>query len=339
MHDMARLRQRLKTLYHLLIDMRRYVLARLRKEKPFWRPHHYLHFELTPGFTSPNGPVHHNTMGFRGPDIGEKGENTLRFVCMGESVTYCPGLPHEQTYPTIMGKHLQASMPECDVEVVNAAVPGYNTAENLINFIFKIEPLKPDFVVFMESINDLPVRQYPRVQRDNSGFCLPWGRGKSIKGLGDIATFFRMQDSVQYQVRNMFDRDRSKHHILNHSAKHYEANLRDLIAVCRANKCGILLVKPRYRELNGTPADADTTDPLSFGVYQNRAAIDALARDVNVPVLDMVDIMPPPPWSRMEPNDYYLDSVHFSAKGAEHFGVAVANYILDNNLIVDGGKD
>jgi len=332
---MSLILRRLRTLTNLIKDIARFTIKRLNNETPYFRPHHYLSFEITPGLFNPRGPISHNALGFRGPEIEEKTDDTLRIVCMGESVTYCPGLSHEESYPFRVELYLKEHLENKNknIEVINAAVPGYNTAENLINFIFKIEPLKPDLVVFFETINDLPSRQYPEVQRDNSGYCLFPGAKKNIRSLRDIVKYFKMQDSVQYQFRNMFDPERSKDYLFSHNAEHYEANLRDLIAVCRANKCEILLIKPRYRDLNGTAEDAKTQDPLSYGVYLNRVAIDNLQKTENVAVLDMMEHMPPPPFSRAQANEYYADSVHLSAVGANRFGTVIAKHILDNDLL------
>jgi hypothetical protein len=81
------------------------------------RPHHYLHFELVPGYRSPDGAATHNSYGFRGKEFTiKKPVGAKRVVCIGESTTYCTGIKDAQTWPERLSEKLGA-------EVINAGVP------------------------------------------------------------------------------------------------------------------------------------------------------------------------------------------------------------------------
>jgi lysophospholipase L1-like esterase len=95
----------------------------------------------------------------------------------------------------------------------------------------------------------------------------------------------------------------------------------------------VLAILPRYRELTGATADFEADDPYSWAVAQHRQAVREVSLDFGHQVLDMIDKMPPPPWSKGEGSDtHYADSVHFTAKGAELFADIVANKILNSGI-------
>src|SRR5437762_1517095 len=78
-------------------------------------------------------PVKINSLGFR--DDREyalaKGPRTFRVLVLGDSVTFGHGSVYEQTYPYLLEQRLRAWRPDVDWQVWNAAVPGYNTSQEL----------------------------------------------------------------------------------------------------------------------------------------------------------------------------------------------------------------
>jgi lysophospholipase L1-like esterase len=111
----------------------------------------------TPRPGSSVGGIHINSLGFRGPEITvPKPEGTVRIAFLGAWTTYCAEIPNnELVWPHLVVAELQQQFPQSRFDYVNAAVPGYSTAESLRNLELRVAPLEPDVVVIYHATNDL----------------------------------------------------------------------------------------------------------------------------------------------------------------------------------------
>jgi hypothetical protein len=116
-------------------------------------------------------PVHINALGLRDPreyDLAKK-PNTYRILVLGDSVTFGHGSVYEHTYPYLVEQQLKAWRPDVDWQVWNAAVPGYNTSQELAQLLEVGPRFKPDLVVVGFYENDLldnrAVPEPPRTKR------------------------------------------------------------------------------------------------------------------------------------------------------------------------------
>lgn len=91
-----------------------------------------------------------NSLGMRDdePRI-PKPPGTFRVLCLGDSVTLGPGVPHELIFPTRLGAQLGQG-----VDVVIAAVAGWNTVAESRFLERHIASLAPDLIVLTYVIND-----------------------------------------------------------------------------------------------------------------------------------------------------------------------------------------
>lgn len=101
---------------------------------------------------SVNGrPVSINSLGFRGrePD----GDDVV-IVCLGDSVTFgWDASDDNHTYPAQLERYLL----QCGIysDVINAAMPGWNTMQLMDLYVTDIAALKPDYVVILAGWNDI----------------------------------------------------------------------------------------------------------------------------------------------------------------------------------------
>ena len=98
-----------------------------------------------------------NSQGFRGPELDvPKPSNLLRIGFIGASTTYCSEVSsNEMTWPALVSRGLESSIPNLKVEYINAGVSGYSTENSLINLEKRVIPLEPDIVVIYHATNDL----------------------------------------------------------------------------------------------------------------------------------------------------------------------------------------
>lgn len=126
-------------------------------------------YELLPGLSVRfmDQPVTTNARGFRDRTIAfEKPARTVRIVGLGDSIMFGWGVREEEGYLRVLGRLLQAKYPANTWEVVNTAVPGYNT-------VMEVETLKekglrhqPDLVVIQYVRNDLSLPNFIVDRRD-----------------------------------------------------------------------------------------------------------------------------------------------------------------------------
>lgn len=111
-------------------------------------------------------PVHVNSLGLRDPREYElaKKPNTFRILVLGDSVTFGHGSVYGTTYPYLLEQRLRVWKPDVDWQVWNAAVPGYNTSQELAQLLELGPRFQPDLVVVGFFENDIV---------DNTPFARP----------------------------------------------------------------------------------------------------------------------------------------------------------------------
>jgi lysophospholipase L1-like esterase len=109
-----------------------------------------------------------NAEGFRSDyPVTAKQTNTLRIVCLGDSVTFGyrvpPVWPEKPTefnpewlpYPMLLEKHLRAANQNRKIEVITMAVPGYSSHQGLVWLRRDIDFLQPDILIASFGWNDV----------------------------------------------------------------------------------------------------------------------------------------------------------------------------------------
>ena len=98
-----------------------------------------------------------NSCGFKGAEFKLKKDSDLyRIVCFGGSTT------DVSDYPTKLADILKDEYTPSGkkFEVINAAVPGWNTTQSLIQFITRVIYLEPDVIIIYHGINDHTMKPY-----------------------------------------------------------------------------------------------------------------------------------------------------------------------------------
>src|SRR4030095_3147421 len=86
------------------------------------------------------------THGFRGAPLAPKSPVTFRIACIGDSITYGDGLGESQTMPVMLQRILQARYPRRRIDVLNAGVLQYTSAETFAALALRVLDYKPDIV-------------------------------------------------------------------------------------------------------------------------------------------------------------------------------------------------
>ena len=104
-----------------------------------------------------DGFVTTNSIGFRGADIEmPKPAGRFRIVVLGDSVTFGWGVNDADTFCARMEQFVHSRMPDSDVEIVNLAVPGYGTRQEVVMLERYLARLQPNLVLLGFYANDVP---------------------------------------------------------------------------------------------------------------------------------------------------------------------------------------
>lgn len=310
------------------------------------QPHHYMVFELTPNYQSDDGQTTHNRHGFRGPAFEPiKPEGVYRIVCMGESTTYCTGVRDDETYPIRLQHHLAPGFPRGRLEVINAAVPAYTSAENVIQFIFRVQPLAPDLIIYFFAHNDLTARRSPQLSRDYREFTKVWGDpiwGDYIKPSrwpAWLTGIFRRRRKIDHAVgiarlaRHYNRLDYAN--IPSNTTAHFRDNLRTLAALARFWNIQMMFILPSYPPV--TPKMKGNKKLRAEATEEHRRIAAAVASEFDAWQLDLGTHTGPgsggPPRE-----DLYFDPSHLNSKGCDWVGKLAAEFVSARLLSSDASK-
>lgn len=137
------------------------------------RPHaeRRISYELIPDMsvTFQGVPVRTDAQGFRchpSPTPGPRASDTVRILGLGDSVMFGWGVEYPDCFMGILQRDLAAAHPDVTFEVINTAVPGYNTVMQVETLKVKGLPCRPDIVLIDFVENDLlPPHFIPRDDR------------------------------------------------------------------------------------------------------------------------------------------------------------------------------
>src|SRR5262249_16897291 len=108
----------------------------------------------------------HNGYGIRGEKFDlQKKPGIKRIVTLGGSSTYCVRVSQGDTWPELLARDLGGGY-----EVLNLGVPGYSTAENLIQTALVLSDLSPDIAIYYEGWNDVRDMHIKDLKPDYSNF-------------------------------------------------------------------------------------------------------------------------------------------------------------------------
>jgi lysophospholipase L1-like esterase len=104
-----------------------------------------------------DGFVTTNSLGFRGPEIAlPKPSGRFRIVAIGDSVTFGWGVNDSETFCSQLEQLLHRRFPAWDLDVVNLAVGGYDTRQEVTLLRRNVSRLQPDLVLVGFYSNDVP---------------------------------------------------------------------------------------------------------------------------------------------------------------------------------------
>ncbi len=220
--------------------------------------------------------------------LGPKGPETLRIVCLGDSVTFGYRVPvvfaerpdeYDPAwlpYPELIEKRLRQANPDRDIETVTLAVPGYSSHQGRAWLARDIERLTPDIVTANFGWNDVGLRSVSDSRLMRTG----WGRAWMRRLLALSQALIRA--SLWLETRG--DRQTGQpQRVPRVSRDEFVENHLEIARLAREHGARALIVGPVYRDASSFPDEAARLEA------HRRALREAMA-DAGIPYLQ-VDLL------------------------------------------------
>jgi len=285
--------------------------------------------------------------GFLSSDQGltwDKGNGEIRVATIGGSTTANVNLSFDENWPGQLEALLQQALPGNTIRVINAGIPGFDTAQSIGNLALRVMPFDPDVVVIYHAYNDLKAIRsniaynpdYSHVHPRPYGFHEepPW--------------FLRLLNRCMFYVRT-----RNKYRQLSAlstpagakdgnerlgavpllAARTFEQHLQSLVAIAQAGGAKVVLsTYATLHDLQRDYSDSDVVGALSAmrneelhalahftpgltlngiveGIKEYNKIIESVAKYNNAGWVDNARLIP-------HQTEYFVDRVHFTSRGA-----------------------
>lgn len=297
--------------------------------------------------------VHINALGFRGKDVSwEPAPGTLRLLVLGGSAAFCFQVSDDaHTWPAQLEKALAEKL-DRPVEVINLGLPGFDTSNSKVNYLFTGRALHPHVVLVYHTWNDLKFfkgidgaknKEMPRdvlSGRRSTGSNPSWitrifRRFQISRRLDLLSMRIKKTDRENRYTSMEKEGERAHAPVGSRSWRWFEKNFEDIMDFIQSDGAlGVLvsqstIVKKsvlsdmRIRQEIRNEFIGMTLPRLARTYEQATEIIERTARKKNIPYIDGFNAVP---------SDlvHFHDHVHFLDPGAEALGRFTAEELLKN---------
>ena len=273
-----------------------------------------------------------------------KPKDEYRIATIGASTTANLQLTYEQNWPGRLGALLQQALPSKKVRVINAAVPGFDTAQGVTNLALRVLPFHPDVVIIYHAYNDLKAirADRPFLPDYSHIHSRPYGYHDKpafyVRLLNHSMFYVRVRNRYRTMTqlsayRESLSGDTRINAVPQEAERAFEQHVRTMVAIARSG--GAKVVLSSFATLHD-PALADassgsgiqlsqlqqeelyyllhfapglTLSAILNGISRYNAILRKVAATEKTGWVDNASLVP-------HEDDYFMDRVHFSAKGA-----------------------
>jgi lysophospholipase L1-like esterase len=302
--------------------------------------------------------------GFLAKDNGlsiKKETDEIRIATIGGSTTANLNLAFDQNWPGYLGILIQRKFPNRKIKVINAGIPGFDTAQSIGNLALRVMPFKPDIVIIYHAYNDLKAIRstvdfkpdYSHIHNTSYGFHKQ--PNMLIKILSNSMLYVRTRNLVreikQNKISNNNQDKKRFSSIPKEAANTFEEHIKALVAIARSGGASVIissyatlhdpnlnwespkeaikeLSKYKKDDLGGlyhfTPGLTIRAIFDGFNLYNE--ILHGVALNEKTGWVDNANLVP-------HEDQYFVDRVHFTPLGAklmaENFATCVERIIVD----------
>lgn len=262
-----------------------------------------------------------NSLGFRGAEWNIASESDFNILTLGNSITFGWGLSQDSsTYSAKLKKLFERENPDNKIQVRNAGVPGYTSAQVLRLLESKMLNMKPDLIVLCVGWNDI-----------DYGYRKNWHSEIFIEESSVIPENKRFSPAILRFISLKLGG--GKNGELNHGAlKYYRSNLKKIIKACQTNDIKIIMLNLPTVLSEVVMNEEEQLKARRFANVEEfklfQRVIDEVCKKDGVDYISNVFEV-----QESNKNEYFLDACHPTDKGNQVIASKIYSYIIDHNLI------
>jgi len=306
-----------------------------------------------------------NNMGFRGdPLVSPKPQGEFRIFLIGGSTAECLTVDDSQSINAVLQNELMKDGPaRTTVKVYNASKSGDRSYDHIAMIVHRLVHLEPDLLIVFAGFNDLnaSMKNADYLHYKNNGY----ETRLTTPGLAMmLATEFELGRRVQYLVKTLAGKtDRQVFEEIpvktNYKEKvrvrlsvpvsddkprtdpaSYRRNLTTIEGVARAHGIRLMFmtqpsswnspIDPGIKDWHWMTYRAGKTyreDSMDEALTSLNRVMLTVSSEQGVPVLDLAKSIP-------KSAEFFIDDVHFNARGAREIGTQLASFIRNRGLLV-----
>lgn len=296
-------------------------------------------------------PVQINALGFRGPNWSWRPpKGTLRLAVFGGSAAFCFQVSGDShTWPAELERVLNEKSGR-PVEVLNLALPGYDTSNSKVNYLFTGRALHPDVVIVYHTWNDLKFLrpldeardgETPRVVlsgrpstgANHSALTRLFRRLQIIRRIDRVRTRIVEEDRENRYTSLEKEGERAHRPIGERAWRWFEKNFDDFVTFVQSDGAMPVLVsqatlaradaikRTRIRQVIRNDFMGMTSPRLAASYEQATRIIETVAARRNVLYVNGYDAVPPD-------LTHFNDHVHLIDPGAKRLADVIAQSLL-----------
>jgi lysophospholipase L1-like esterase len=279
----------------------------------------------------------------------QKSPNEIRIATIGASTTANINLSYDENWPGYLGTLIQKALPDKKLSVINAGVPGFDTAQSIGNLALRVMPFSPDVVIIYHAYNDLKaIRKNVTFEPDYSHIhTKPYGFHKKpnffIQALDHTMFYVRLRQEYRDYNQEMQKLDELKNEMQGKSNRlneipqeareTFEQHIRTLVSIAKAQGADVILSS--FATLNNPKLDYSepevfkqlnqlqkgelyalmhftpglTLKAIFEGINSYNEILRKIAIEEKTGWVDNASLIP-------HEKKYFVDRVHFSREGA-----------------------
>lgn len=290
------------------------------------------------GFLNPTNQLTYN-----------KSPGQIRIATVGGSTTANLNLSYRDNWPGYLGLLVQKAFPDKEIQVINAGIPGFDTAQSIGNLALRVMPFKPDIVIIYHSYNDLKaIRKqnqfkpdYAHIHRKPFGYRKPphW----IVRLCNHSMLYVRLRNWLRdLKMKNVsasgkkvnWRNENRLSEIPDHAANTFKQHVQALVAIAKAGGAQVVLSSfatlhnldinlKRLENIKNLPSLKKeellaiahfipnlTVETTFAGIKKYNRILENVAVQTGVGWVDNAAEVP-------HEEKYFVDRVHFSRHGAE----------------------
>lgn len=154
-HNVLKFLAEIAGLFIIIELLLRFLPGTSQQLAPYMVPDPVLGYRLRPGWSDPSGKIKINSLGFRGKE-SDSPQKKLVIIGVGAGDTFGRGATEDdKTWPDRLEMLYRKNLPERDIRVLNAGVPGYRLFFNVMDLERRLVRMNPDFILLLADTDHL----------------------------------------------------------------------------------------------------------------------------------------------------------------------------------------